>query len=80
MGFRLFTPHRSQVGARKRRIDLFERKEEDAIICLVVRTDKRTGVSERMGLVRCRYYGGGGEDALREWNRGVGERRGFVMR
>lgn len=71
---------KKRAGAQKRRIDLFERHEVDAILCLVVRTDLATGYSYRKGLVRCRYYTRGGEDALREWNRGVGERRSFVLK
>ncbi|KAK0746970.1 heterokaryon incompatibility protein-domain-containing protein [Schizothecium vesticola] len=65
--------------AKKRRIDLFERRESAVIVCLVVRTDHVRGVSFRRGLLKVRYYYEvGGENALRDWN--TGPRRSFVLR
>ena len=65
--------------AKKRRIDLFERREPDVIVCLIVRTDHKSGVSERRGLLKVRYYTEvGGENALR--GRNTGPKRSFVLR
>lgn len=64
--------------SKKRRIDLFERSEPNVIVCLIVRTDRETGVSFRRGLLKVRYYHEGGENALRGWN--TGSKKSFVLR
>jgi hypothetical protein len=51
--------------ARNRRIDLFERGEPDAIICLVVYTLK--GKSYRIGLLRVVLEGSRNDCTLRAW-------------
>lgn len=50
---------------RNRRIDLFERGEPDAIICLVVYT--REGKSHRIGLLKVVLDGLGNDRTLRAW-------------
>ncbi|KAM7198222.1 HET domain containing protein [Naviculisporaceae sp. PSN 640] len=67
---------------RKRRIELFGREEPDRddIVCLVVRTDPKTGVSYRRGLMMVRYYNGReGLAALRS-QFGVGEKKRIVLK
>lgn len=68
--------------ARKRRIELFERKQPDRddIVCLVVRTDPKTGVSYRRGLMTVRYYNGReGVAALRS-QFAIGEKKRIVLK
>ncbi|KAK3369261.1 heterokaryon incompatibility protein-domain-containing protein [Lasiosphaeria ovina] len=55
---------RKSTRAKKRRIDMFERLEPDAIICLIVCTDTVEGVSYRKGLLKVRYYDGQGGEIL----------------
>jgi hypothetical protein len=52
--------------ARNRRIDLFERVEPDAIICLVVYTVK--GTSYRIGLLKVVLEGSGRDCTLQAWD------------
>ncbi|KAK4203857.1 HET-domain-containing protein [Triangularia verruculosa] len=68
---------KKRPGARQRRIDLFERREPDVIVCLVVRT--RGKFSFRRGLLKIRYFTGvGGENALYGWD--VGPKQSFILR
>ncbi|KFA81911.1 hypothetical protein S40288_06889 [Stachybotrys chartarum IBT 40288] len=51
--------------AKKRRIDKFERKDPEAMICLVVQTEN--GVSRRVGLLKLDYWEIGRQAALDTW-------------
>ena len=51
--------------SRNRRIDLFERGEPDAIICLIIYT--RNGKSHRIGLLKVVLDGSGNDRTLRTW-------------
>jgi hypothetical protein len=62
--------------ARTGRIGLFERREPDAIFCLVVYTVKET--SFRKGLLKIEFDGSGGECPLRAWD--LGPKRSFILR
>ncbi|KAM7217646.1 Heterokaryon incompatibility protein (HET) domain containing protein [Rhypophila decipiens] len=70
-------------NAKRQRIELFERVEpnRDDIVCLVVRTDPKTGYSYRRGLMTVRYYNKrGGLDALRFSGWSVGEMKRIVLK
>lgn len=62
--------------ARKSRIGLFERREPDAIICLVVYTVKKTSI--RRGLLKIEFDGSGRECLLRAWD--LGSKRSFILK
>jgi hypothetical protein len=62
--------------AEKRRIDLFERHDPDAIVCLVVGT--KDGISERYGLVKIEFKNLSGENAVEAWR--LGPKKRFVLR
>jgi hypothetical protein len=62
--------------ARKGRIGLFERREPDAIICLIVCTVKET--SFRRGLLKIEFDGSRRECPLRAWD--LGPKRSFKLR
>ena len=62
--------------ARKGRIGLFERREPDAIICLVIYIVKKT--SFRRGLLKIEFDGSGRECLLRAWD--LGSKRSFILR
>lgn len=61
--------------ARKRRIDLLERVEPDAIICLVVYTVK--GISYRIGLLKVELEGSARDFTLAAWGSNV--KRSFIL-
>lgn len=61
--------------ARNRRIDLFERVEPDAIICLVVYTVK--GTSYRIGLLKVVLEGSGRDCTLQAWD--LDPKRNFIL-
>ncbi|KAK0726364.1 heterokaryon incompatibility protein-domain-containing protein [Apiosordaria backusii] len=70
---------RKTANAKKRRIDMFERREPDAIVCLLVRTNPVEGFSYRRGLLKVPYYHRvGGENALQGWD--TGPMRSFILR
>jgi len=62
--------------ARKGRIGLFERREPDAIVCLVVYTVNKT--SFRRGLLKIEFDGSGRECPLRAWD--LGPKRSFLLK
>ncbi len=62
--------------ARNRRIELFERVEPDAIICLVVYNVK--GTSYRAGLLKVVLEGSGRDGTLQAWD--LGPKRNFTLR
>jgi heterokaryon incompatibility protein (HET) len=61
--------------ARHRRIELFERREPDAIICLVVQTVNE--ISYRVGLLKVKFEDIGMEHTLQAW--GLDEKRRFTL-
>ncbi|KAK4170926.1 HET-domain-containing protein [Triangularia setosa] len=68
---------KKKAGARQRRIDMFARRDPDAIVCLLVRTIAR--FSYRRGLLKIPYYSRvGGENALHGWDTGL--KRSFILR
>lgn len=64
---------RKGTKAKKRRIELFECREPDAMVCLVVHTNK-TGVSYRVGLLKVELEGTG----IEPWD--LGEKRSFLLK
>jgi hypothetical protein len=67
---------RKSPKAGKRRIDLFERQEPDAIVCLVVGT--KDGISERYGLVKITLENLSGKSAVEAWR--LGPKKRFILR
>ncbi|KAG4429511.1 hypothetical protein IFR05_015005 [Cadophora sp. M221] len=67
---------RKSPKAEKRRIDLFERQEPDAIVCLVVGT--KDGISERYGLVKITLENSSGKSAVEAWR--LGPKKRFILR
>jgi Heterokaryon incompatibility protein (HET) len=61
--------------ARNRRIDLFERGEPDAIVCLIVHTVK--GTSRRIGLLKIVLEGSGRDFTLQAWDLDL--KRNFIL-
>jgi hypothetical protein len=68
--------NKKRPEARRRRIELFERREPDAIVCLIVYTVD--GVSYRKGLIRVQFPGLGSKSALQAWV--LGPKRTFVLK
>jgi hypothetical protein len=70
------TADKRSPNSRNRRIDLFERREPDAIICLIIYTVRE--ISYRIGLLKVGFEGLGRECAIQESD--LGSKSSFVLK